>query len=244
MPRCPKSLPSFTPQARSTHAAGRCWGLVVLGLFAPCLPAWAAGGHYAVDDAALPEPGQCQLETWVDRHNQAARTLMHLGSTCRLGAVEWGLNLDSTQAPDADGTTTVVGPQIKWAHALTETLSAGVVLGAGWQDRSPGLVAVTLVFPLSWQASETVAFHTNVGRDFRNGAEPDTSRLGVAVEWTPVPAWSFVAERFRESDVDLWRAGARYVLGPRATVDVSRAKGLQGSESAWWTVGLTWFIRR
>ena len=31
--------------------------------------AYAAGGHHAVEDAALLEPGQCQVEFWHDRQS-------------------------------------------------------------------------------------------------------------------------------------------------------------------------------
>ncbi|QTN26220.1 hypothetical protein HZ993_12780 [Rhodoferax sp. AJA081-3] len=217
-------------------------GLTV-GLFGLSLQVHAAGGHHAVDDAAILAPGQCQLETWFDRDSHGARSLIHIGPACRVGPVELGLNLDNTHVTDI-GATTAVGPQIKWAHQLTEALSAGVVFGANWQDRSPSFVASTVVFPLTWAASETVTIHVNVGRDFRRGGEPDTDRAGAALEWAPVPAWTFVAERFRESNMDHWRAGVRYVLSQNASIDLSRAKGLHGSEPAWWTVGLSWAFAR
>jgi len=28
-------------------------------------PAWAAGGHHAVDDATILDPGACEFETWM-----------------------------------------------------------------------------------------------------------------------------------------------------------------------------------
>jgi hypothetical protein len=207
------------------------------------LPAQGAGGHHAVDDAAMLELGRCQLESWVDRDSHGTRSLVHVGPVCRVGPVELGINLDRIHMSDI-GATAAAGPQIKWARTLTETFSVGVVLGANWQDRSPSFVAGTVVFPLTWQAGETVTLHANIGRDFRGGGDQDTNRLGAALEWSPLPAWSFVAERFRESDVDHWRAGARYELSPSTSMDVSRAKGLHGSEPAWWTLGLTWTFSR
>lgn len=69
---------------------------LVLGSVTGWMPAQAAGGHPAVDDANLLEPGQCKLELWGERESGAARTLVHAGPGCRVGAVELGLSgLDS-----------------------------------------------------------------------------------------------------------------------------------------------------
>jgi hypothetical protein len=50
-----------------------------------CAPsAHAAGGHHAVDDASILEPGQCQVESWVDRENGGNRSTLHAGTACRV----------------------------------------------------------------------------------------------------------------------------------------------------------------
>lgn len=214
----------FLPSPPAPRVGKRALCLAV-GLLCVGLSAFAAGGHHAVDDAAMVDAGQCQFETWIDRDSHSSRSLVHMGPACRVGPVELGLNLDSIHAADV-GATTLVGPQVKWAHALTETLSAGVVLAASWQDRSPDFVVGTVLLPVTWQVSESLALHANVGRDFRRGGEPDTSRAGAALEWAPRAAWSLVLERFRESDVDHWRAGLRHALSPSVSIDISRAKGL------------------
>ena len=75
----------------------------------------AVAGHFAVDDAALLEAGQCQLDTWVEREG-SARSLLHVGPACRIGPVELGLNADRTQS-SGQKPATIVGAQIKWAAA-------------------------------------------------------------------------------------------------------------------------------
>ena len=57
--------------ARALHAAHRhrlALGTLV-ALIANASPVRAAGGHHAVDDAAMLDPGQCQIETWFDHEN-------------------------------------------------------------------------------------------------------------------------------------------------------------------------------
>ncbi len=205
-------------------------------------PAHAAGGHHAVDDAAILEPDQCQVETWADRERGGGRTLVHLGPACRLGPVELGLNLDHTRWAGSD-TSVTAGPQVKWATQITESLSVGVVLLATWQDTRPRLAGSTVVLPLTWQPVDGLAVHVNLGRDFRRQG-PDLNRGGAALEWAASPRWSLVAERFRESEANFWRLGARYAVSDALSLDLSQARGLAGAAPAWWTIGLNWAFQR
>lgn len=207
-------------------------------LIANASPVQAAGGHHAVDDAALLDPGQCQIETWFDRENGGALSVLHAGPACRVGAVELGLNLDRMQT-DGRGTATVVGAQLKWTRSVSDGWNAGVVLALAGQDLSPRYLGSTLVVPVTWQVSESLLTHFNAGRDFRHG-QPDISRVGLAVEWAPLAAWSLVAERFREGGENFWRAGARWSVTPTTNVDLSRVNGLAGSVPARWALGVTW----
>ena len=70
-----------------------------------------------------------------------------------------------------------------------------------------------------------------------------TKRAGVALEWAPAAAWSLVAERFRESSVNYWRAGARYALNSAVNVDLSQSRGSNGAPIRW-TLGVTWVFER
>lgn len=206
------------------------------------VPARAAGGHHAVDDAGLLEPGQCQIETWFDRELAGARQLLHVGPACRVGAVELGLNFDRVRLDGSQGET-VGGAQVKWAREIGNGWSAGVVFGVAGQDRSPHDLVSTLVVPVTWEVSKTLFTHFNVGRDFRHG-QVDTSRAGLAVEWTALATWSFVAECFREAEANSGRVGARWQATPSFNVDLSYARGLNGSPPAWRTLGLTWVFDR
>ena len=216
------------------------YGLMVglLGAAQAC----AAGGHHAVDDAALLEPGRCQVDTWFERETTGTRSLLHAGPVCRVGSVELGLNVDRLRFSGAS-VTTVFGPQIKWAVPLSENWSAGLLLSGTALDRAPHYLGSTLVIPVTWRASEAVLVHLNAGRDFRR-SDRDSNRAGLALEWAPWESWSFVAERFRESGANLWRAGARWALTSTVTIDLSRASATGSGPPAWWTLGVTWGFDR
>ncbi|MES2423678.1 MAG: hypothetical protein V4562_04555 [Pseudomonadota bacterium] len=206
--------------------------------------AHAAGGHHAVDDAALLAPGECQLEAWFERASGGARRLLHAGPACRVGAVELGLNLDRSRTGGAgDGSTALSGgAQLKWAQPLGKTLAGGVVVSVTAQEGPTRFAGSTVVLPLTWYASPTVQVHLNLGRDFRHQA-PDTSRAGAALEWAPGAQWSFVGERFREAGANFQRVGARYALSPALQADLSRTWGRDGAPDSW-TAGVNWvFVR-
>ena len=207
--------------------------LSIACLLAPA--AHAAGGHHAVDDAAILDPGQCQVETWFERTQGGAIRVWHLGPACRVGAVEIGLNLDAIRVTDGPRIN-VGGVQIKWARPLNDEIAVGAIVASVWQDREPHHVGSSVVIPLTWRAADALQVHVNAGRDFLQHA-PDSGRGGVAVEWSASPTWSFVGERFREFRTDRWRLAARLSFSPNFSVDVGRAQGL-GSAPSSWTLGV------
>lgn len=202
---------------------------------------FGAGGHHAVDDAALVDPGQCQIETWWDHELGGRRKLLHLGPACRAGAAELGLNLDNVRSDGA--TTTILGAQFKWATEVRPGLSAGVSVGMAVGDRPPRRLLDSVIVPLTWQAADAVLLHVNVGRDHTEG-RGGTVHGGVALEWSPNSLWSFVGERFRETGKTAWRIGVRRELGSGASLDFSQARELHRDPRPWWTVGLTWAFAR
>lgn len=210
------------------------WGQLLRGLVL-CLPvatAMAAGGHHAVDDAALLEPGQCQVELWLEQGG--GRALRHLGPACRIGAVELGLDLDGGHL-GATPRTGSLTPQLKWAVELASGWSVGAVWSASWQDRAPHYGGQLLLLPLSWQPDPAWAVHLNVGREFRR-READLRPRGVALEWTPLPQWQGLAEYFHDGQRGHRRLGLRYLGGESWSLDLSHARSRQGA--AWWALGL------
>ncbi len=204
--------------------------------------ALAAGGHHAVDDAALLAPGECVVEAWLERGGRGAGHLLHLGPACRIGAVELGLNLDRSHRSGVGGAG-FDGAQMKWAHPVSSALAVGVVLSAGAQRRSPHAGSGAVVVPVTWQPAPAWQVHLNFGRDFRQGA-PDTGRSGAALEWGPAATWSFVAERYRDSGSHFGRVGGRYTCSPAVQLDLSRAWGLDRGAPDTWTAGLNWVFAR
>jgi hypothetical protein len=217
----------------------RAWALAA-GLAASGA-AQAAGGHHGVDDAAILEPGTCELEGWFTRVGAGER-LLHAGVGCRVGPVELGAAAE--RARDPAGNATGYGLSAKWATEVAPGLSAGLSLSSGWQAHvRPRYQGATVSGLLTWAAREDLALHANLGRDLLHGA-PDEKRYGAAVEWMPATGWSLMAERYFESATHFVRAGVRWAIVESFTVDLSRAHSLHGAGASNWTLGATWLIDR
>jgi hypothetical protein len=196
----------------------------------------AAGGHHAVDDAAIMEPGQCKVEGWASRADDDGQ-LLHAGTGCRVGPVELILAAER-QRQDGLGATSY-GVQAKWARPVLPALAIGLSVAPVWaSSEQPRYQGTSVSGLLTWKAKDTVAVHLNLGRDFLHGTS-DQDRYGAAAEWTPHADWSFVIERFFAEQTHFARAGARWFPSENWTLELSRAQRLHGANASNWTLGLS-----
>lgn len=215
--------------------AWRPWAVAaVLGLAA--VQAHAAGGHFAVDDAAILDPGACKLDGWYSR-SPGDSHLLHAGGACRMGPVEVGAGADHERLPGTSQTDWGLG--IKWARPLTDALSVGASLGPAWQARArPRYQGATVAALLTWTASERLQLHANFGRDLVRG-DGDQPRAGVSAAWEFRKDWSAIVERFRADGGHFVRAGLRWEAAQGWTLDLSRSDHIAGSGTGSWTLGLS-----
>lgn len=198
--------------------------------------ATAAGGHHAVDDAAILAPGECELESWFTRA-QGGERVLHAGAGCRLGPIELGLSGD--HARSGGGSETGWGLEAKWAVDVADGVSVGLSVQPRLLPRQrPRYAATGFVALASWAPRDDLAFHLNIGRDFVHGGA-DTARGGIAAEWAAAAGWSLLAERYVEDRTHFLRAGVRWAASPRWSVDLSRAHRISGPSPAGWTLGAT-----
>lgn len=211
------------------------WSLGALALLAGPV-CWAAGGHHAVDDAAILDENQCEAEGWWSRTRGDGQSL-HAGAACRVGAVELGGAVDRAK-PDGEPATQG-GLQVKWASALTPSLNFGASLSAGWQANAhPSHQGTTAALLLTWVPAENLALHANLGKDFLRGGDR-ANRSGAAIEWTAAAGWTLVAERYVQERLHFVRAGVRWAFSQDWSVDASHAHRLGGTSGSNWTVGFT-----
>lgn len=197
----------------------------------------AAGGHFAVDDAAILDPGKCQVEVWRDGADHIG-SVWHIGPACRVGPVELAVNADRVDVRDRP-TQTLLGPQIKWAASIDDRLSIGLVAVATRRDATPRYVGTTLYVPLTVQLAESLHMHVNVGQDWLQDG-PDRGRGGVSFEWQATPAWALIGERFRQLGGDFARVGVHWQPGDAIGFDLSRARGLGAASTSGRAIAASW----
>jgi hypothetical protein len=201
-----------------------------------CAAAHAAGGHHAVDDATILEPGRCEQESWVSGYRGGGQ-LLHAGANCGVGPVEFGGAGDYARGDGASATQWNL--EFKWARPVADGFALGLDLQPVWAARQhPRYAATRLNALATWNAAEGLDLHFNAGRDWLRG-DRELPRGGVAAEWAPIPRWSFVAERYLDTQTHYARAGARFAGGKNWTVDGSYAQRLSGPLPSYWTLGLT-----
>ncbi|MBG9389221.1 hypothetical protein [Caenimonas aquaedulcis] len=198
--------------------------------------AFAAGGHHAVDDATLMEPGNCEAEGWFTR-SQGPSHVLHAGLACRAGPVELAAAAES--ARDAGSSHPGWAAQLKWAAPVTREFAWGVSVTPIWQGHErPRYQATTIAALATWNVNDSLLLHANLGRDIRPNAA-GRARSGVALEWSPRPRLSVVGERYIEEQAHYLRAGLRWSASDRLTLDVSHARRLAGPGASNWTIGAT-----
>ncbi|MFN3843658.1 MAG: hypothetical protein ACK4RW_10420 [Rehaibacterium terrae] len=211
---------------------------LIAALGAACLPATAlhaAGGHHAVDDAALLAPGQCHVESWYARGGGERR--LHVAPACRRGPVEWALALERGFG---DGDT--LGLQAKGLFtAEAAPLALGWSLGVERGHDGPREEALRLNLPATLALGERLAAHLNLGRRWqRHGRGAWTA--GAALEAELGGGFSAVAERWREGRGQHARqVGLRWTTpGDGLDLDLGRAHGHGDDGWRGWTLGATW----
>lgn len=217
--------------------------VALTGLLLP-FPLLAAGGHHAVDDAAITDPGQCTLELWAERANLDRRQLQHAGLGCNVLGAEFGLSADR-QTDRASPSLHIHGAHLKWATELQPQVAIGVVAVFDWQDQTPKSQRIVLI-PLTWTAREGLAVHLNLGRSAVRGAADHTLR-GAALEWQVLPKLQTLVEYAHDGQRPLARLGLRHDVNDRLSLDLSFARASAAAallREGWWTVGANWTFGR
>jgi hypothetical protein len=196
----------------------------------------AADGHHAIDDASTLAHGACKVDFWASKNRGDARGA-HAGARCGVGSFELMAAVDRERE---DGVTTrSPGLQVKWARELRDGLSVGLSAAAGWQrGANPRYQGTTITGLATWEVSESIGVHANLGRNLARAAADET-RGGVSADWTFHPQWQVMSERYRLDGGHFARAGLRWMPAKGWAVDASRAHLLRGTGASGWTLGLT-----
>jgi hypothetical protein len=206
------------------------------------LQAFAAGGHYPVDDADIVGPGEFQIESWLTRFDADNSELAVLPAwTPRGTALELTAGLIRIEE-DGDSFNRFE-PAAKWQFSPIEPgrMAAAVAVQLGYEDGSWADLLVNL--PLSFELPDApLTLHANLGwiHD-RSEGKVDRLFLGGAFEWDLNDSIGLIGQVYREGADEEPEAqlGLRFALGGAAEhLDIAAGRQLRGEQDWFLTVGL------
>lgn len=231
-----------------TAAPARFCGALWLALLAPA-SAYAAGGAYVVDDAAVGKPGECKVESWValaDNHDVQAITQ----PAC---VVKLGIPIEVTAAyarTRSDGEwQNFAGGKAKINLVPVETGRIGVALVdfAVWDVHTGQNNFNALYVPLTYQFSDSFRINVNAGWQYDGAHQANQTYWGAGFEWNFVQPLTLIGELFQFAGPRVDPTSftePRAQLGLRITpqksfdIDLIYGRNVYGENANWFTLGL------
>lgn len=221
-------------------------GLGLCLLLGWSVDAHAAGGAYAVDDAAIGKQGECQVESWLSFASNGS----FVGVTQPVCVLQFGVPVEITtafQAARADGDwAAFAGLQAKAILVPVEPNHVGVGLTlASHFNVTKGEAAFSLInVPITIKVHDQLRLNVNGGGLFDDAISGTYVTWGAGFEWDFAKHLTLISEiygqvgnpSFPEPRV---QAGLRY--SPIGTIDLDVIYGhnIAGDNAQWMTVGLT-----
>jgi hypothetical protein len=209
-----------------------------------CLSTYGqAAGPYAVDDAAIGNPGECQVESWIS----AADSGDLVAVAQPLCVVKLGIPVELTatlQPVRVDGEwADLKGLQIKFivlrlaGGDIVVATTAGTLLDVG---NGESLTLVNL--PMTVNVGEGLRLNVNAGWLSDTAADSSHLFMGLAAEWDFRSSWTLIAEVFGQTGAQeepRMQAGLRYAPTKDIDVDIIYGYNIAGEHASWTTAGLT-----
>lgn len=198
---------------------------------------WALGNQFEVDDAALVEAGQCEIENWYTRGggdreitvmpvcNVTGNLELAVGLT-RASPGDYSVALEAKTLIRSMGTNS-----LGWGLMLASTHSEGL---AHWEG-------ATVNIPVSVPVLEPLSVHTNIGWEYvREGR--DLATWGLSGEFDVRNDWDAIVESWgTHRGGTLWQVGLRFSFG-EGHWDVSYGSELKSIGDGWLALGFAWTI--
>jgi hypothetical protein len=200
------------------------------------LLAWSAGGHFAVDDATLADPGRCQIEAWYTRHDRGSREYTLVPACNPTGNLELGLGV-TRLSPKSDLQLELSAKTLVRELTL-DTIGWGIAVVSQHNDDLSRLEAIQAYVPVSIPLVPGVLVHANLGWDYqRHDADSMTWGLGTDIGLTD--NMHLIGEVWgHHRGGSAAQIGLRFVV-KEANIDVSYGRNRGGDED-WFTVGTAW----
>lgn len=206
--------------------------------------AHAAGGAFAVDDAAIGKVGACHVESWISLgHNGDFVGLSQPACVVRLGLpVEIRATLQGTQTDHEWATHGAL--QAKTVLLPVDPRNVGIALSVGTSfDLAKGESAVSYInLPVTIKIHEQFRVNANSGWSFDALNATHHFTWGAGLEWEFKKSWVLIAELYGQSgqpSEPRTQVGVRYQPDQNIDIDVIYGHNIAGENAHWITTGVT-----
>jgi hypothetical protein len=233
----------------------RFWFALTIAL-AP-VSAFAAGGAFVVDDAAIGKPGECKVESWMSlasNHDMLAVTqpacVVNLGIPVELGGT-------LARSRSSDVWQTGAGPKAKVNLLPVETgrVGVGIAGSAVWNVATGKHLFNLLYVPVTFQPRDNFRINLNAGWQYDGTARLNYAFWGAGFEWNFTEPLTLIGEVFGlagalpavnpgdppspNSTVEpRAQLGLRYTPQKDIDIDVIWGHNITGENAQWITLGL------
>jgi hypothetical protein len=205
--------------------------------------AHAAGGAYAVDDAAIGSAGECQVESWI----AVASNGDFVGVTQPACVVKLGVPVEFTatlQAVRLDGEwATLTGLQGKFILLPmgSSNLAIALVLNT-LQDTTKGVNVSFANVPVTLKVRDDFRLNLNSGWLHDSIDATNHFTWGAGFEWDFRQQWTFIAEVYGQTghlSEPRVQTGLRFAPTKNIDLDLIYGHNIAGENASWITAGLT-----
>ena len=213
--------------------------------------AHAAGGAYAVDDAAIDDVGACKVESWV---SLASNTDLAAVSTpaCVVPLflpTEIGVQAARVRTDGEWGTS--LTPKAKMTLVKPEAGKFGLAIAGGTTfDLLTGQNTGSFVnIPVTYMVTETFKLNVNAGWTYDRTNALHYASYGAGFEWIPIKdgpvtllaeVFGLIGERTDPRSIidPRFQAGIRITPIETLDLDLIYGRNITGDNANWVTVGL------
>jgi hypothetical protein len=219
----------------------------------PSLEAYAAGGAYVVDDAAVDDPFACKIETSASFGSNTALVAMTTPA-CVLPLfrpTEIGINVVRTRTESGDwGTALVAKAKMNLLPVETGKVGVAIVGGSAFDLLSGEYAGSFFNVPVTYTASDSFKVNVNLGWLYERENDRHSATYGAGIEWIPGKPFTIIAEVFgvltphpeaRTGADPRFQAGIRITPIDTMDFDVIYGRNIFGENANWITVG--WNVR-
>jgi len=213
--------------------------------------AHAAGGAFAVDDAAIDDVGACKVESWISLASNTDLAAITTPACVIPLFLPTEIGLQAARVRTDGEWSTSLTPKAKMTLVKPEVGKFGLAIaGGGTFDTLTGENTSTFInVPITYMVSETFKLNVNTGWFYDRINALHYATYGGGFEWIPVKdgpvtllaeVFGLIGERTDPRSIiePRFQAGVRITPIETLDVDLIYGRNIAGENANWVTVGL------